>query len=95
MINKAEPPKSISVSEFKAHCTEELRSVEEKGTRLVITRHGKTIALVEPPRDEPLRPLGELMGSAEGLIAIRGDADLDESAWSDDDWTMHCEGEGS
>ncbi|HIG31722.1 MAG TPA: type II toxin-antitoxin system Phd/YefM family antitoxin [Verrucomicrobiales bacterium] len=93
MIAKFDEPRTISVTDFKAHCTEELRAVEEKGIRLVITRHGKTIAVVEPPTQYPLRTLGELMGSAASLIEISKGAGLDTQTWSNEDWVMHVDEE--
>ena len=64
--------KQISVSEFKAHCAEELRAVEIEDHALQITRHGKIIAVVENPRPvEPDLPkdwsdcLGKLSGTAQ------------------------------
>ena len=95
MIDQSDGPKTISVTEFKAHCTEELRAVEEKGTRLMITRHGKTIAVVEPPHDESGRTLGEMMGTACGMLTIQDDAGLEEPAWQDDAWEMHRDESGS
>jgi len=78
----------LSVSNFKAHCTEELRSVEEDGTKLAITRHGKVIAMVEPPKLSPIKTLGEMMGSAAHLVTIPESADLDEPAWEEEEWDM-------
>ena len=45
------PAKTLSITEFKAHCTEELRLVEESGERIAITRHGKTIAFASGPAE--------------------------------------------
>jgi prevent-host-death family protein len=38
--------RQISISEFKAHCTEEIREVEKGELVLELTRHGKTVAVV-------------------------------------------------
>lgn len=78
----------LSVSNFKAHCTEELRSVEEDGTKLAITRHGKVIAMVEPPKLSPLKTIGEMMGSAAHLVTIPEDTDLNEPSWDEEEWEM-------
>ena len=80
--------RTVSVSNFKAHCTEELRSVEEEGTQLAITRHGKVIAMVEPPKVSPLKTLGTMRGSAADLVTIPDAADLVKPAWADEDWDM-------
>ena len=78
----------LTVSNFKAHCTEELRSVEEEGTKLAITRHGKVIAMVEPPKLSPIKTLGEMMGRAAHLLTVHETKDLDEPAWEDEEWEM-------
>lgn len=46
MIAESEKPKTISISEFKAHCTEQLRAVEEQGITLVTS--DKLLLDVEP-----------------------------------------------
>ncbi len=38
--------KQISVSEFKAHCTQEIRAVENGEAILELTRHDKKVAVV-------------------------------------------------
>ena len=49
MIARDEKVRTISVTDFKAHCTEQLRTVEKDGVSLAVTRHGKVIALVRQP----------------------------------------------
>jgi prevent-host-death family protein len=41
--------KSISVTEFKAHCFELIDEVARMGESLVLTKRGKPIAIVGPP----------------------------------------------
>ena len=41
--------KTISVTEFKAHCLELLNEVARTGEPLTLTRHGKPTAMVVPP----------------------------------------------
>jgi len=59
--------KTISATEFKAHCLALLESVGPDG--LVITKHGRPVA--------KLLPIGadsaELIGCLQGKIRIRGD----------------------
>jgi len=38
--------KQVPVSEFKAHCSEKLRAIEEGAFTLEITRHGKVSRLL-------------------------------------------------
>ena len=82
MTKEAEPSRTILVSEFKAHSSEQLRAVEETGVRLNITRHGKTVAFVVPPEKKYPTP-GEWIGSGAGLLK-EGTADLfDAATWKE------------
>ena len=85
MIEQEEKPKTISVSEFKARCTEELRSVEEDGVTLAVTRHGKVIALVQKPA-APAPSLHEWSGSGEGLMSKEAVSSFDEPTWTPEEW---------
>jgi len=50
--------KTISITEFKAKCLSYIREVNEKGMHIIITKHGKTIAEVQPPaRKNEVNPL--------------------------------------
>jgi prevent-host-death family protein len=40
--------KTVSITEFKSKCLSYIRDVDEKGVHLVITKHGKSIAEVQP-----------------------------------------------
>lgn len=40
---------AISVTEFKAHCLDLIRQVEEGGGSLELTRQGRVVARVVPP----------------------------------------------
>ena len=86
--------KQISVSEFKAHCAEELRAVETEDCALQITRHGKIIAVVEKPRstesDLP-QDWSDYLGNLSGTARFAEDYEPTESAWSDDEWEMNQE----
>ena len=84
--------KQISVSEFKAHCAEELRAVETEDYALQITRHGKIIAVVEKPQlQEPELPKdwSDYLGNLSGTVQFTEDYASIESAWSDDEWEMN------
>ncbi|MEX2607807.1 MAG: type II toxin-antitoxin system Phd/YefM family antitoxin [Kiritimatiellia bacterium] len=77
----------IGISEFKAHCTEYLRKVELSGEPLRVTRHGKVVAVVNPPDDEP-PTLAEWMGSGAGLCKVGSGALFDEPTWQPGEWDM-------
>jgi antitoxin (DNA-binding transcriptional repressor) of toxin-antitoxin stability system len=83
------PAKTLSVTEFKAHCTEELRIVEETGSCIGITRHGKTIAYVEAAGEAKPKTVAHLIGSLEGSVSYVGDDDPDAPAIPHEDWAMH------
>jgi prevent-host-death family protein len=79
--------KQISVSEFKAHCTEEIRAVEKGDTILELTRHGKKVAVVKSldiPASTP--DLGCWIGSGKGTVAFGPDYDPNAPAWDSADW---------
>lgn len=40
--------KTVSITEFKSKCHSYVRDVDEKGVHLVITKHGKPIAEIQP-----------------------------------------------
>jgi antitoxin (DNA-binding transcriptional repressor) of toxin-antitoxin stability system len=67
--------RAISVATFKATCLEVLRGLES-GTyaRVIVTRRGKPIAELIPPRNETPRLWGALRGS----VDIAADVDLAE-----------------
>jgi len=45
----SEGPKEITASQFKAKCLRLLDEVAESGETLIVTKHGKAVARVEPP----------------------------------------------
>lgn len=70
------PSKKVTVSDFKAHCTEYLRELEKEDKVLEITRHGKVVALVKKPDEaEPEGPqtIADLMGSLRGTVIFADD----------------------
>lgn len=44
--------KTVSITEFKSKCLSYMRDVDKKGVHLVITKHGKSIAEVQPVLNE-------------------------------------------
>jgi prevent-host-death family protein len=43
---------TVSITEFKSKCLAYMRDVDEKGAHLIITKHGKSIAEVQPVAPE-------------------------------------------
>jgi len=89
MITGSETPRTISISEFKAHCTEQLRAVEEQGITLEITRHGKVIAIAKPPESGP-SPIS-LLGAGKGTAFLTDSYDPHEPAFAESDWEMNAD----
>jgi len=73
----------ISVTDFKAHCLDLIRQVEEGGRSITIRRRGRVVARLEPASGasgsgkpwEELRALGG-----------HSDAEANESVWTDEDF---------
>jgi prevent-host-death family protein len=79
--------KQISVSEFKAHCTEEIRAVEKGDTILELTRHGRKVAVVKSPEAaEATAGLGSWIGSGKGTVTFGPGYDPNAPAWNASDW---------
>jgi prevent-host-death family protein len=79
--------KQISVSEFKAHCTEEIREVEKGDTILELTRHGKKVAVVKSINNADAAPdLAGWIGSGKGTVTFGPNYSPDAPAWDSDDW---------
>lgn len=79
--------KKVSVSDFKAHCTEYLRAVESGETEFIITKHSKVIAItkaVPSPGDS-----SALLGAAKGTASLSKTYDPHASAFAEDDWDMN------
>jgi prevent-host-death family protein len=79
--------RQISISDFKAHCTEEIRQVEKGELVLELTRHGKTVALVQSPTAAPSAPtLEDWVGSGKGTVTFGPGYDPSAPAFEPDDW---------
>ena len=70
--------KSLGAAKFKEQCLALLDSLDAEG--LVITKHGKPVALVIPYE----RHSASLIGSLEGKIEILGDVYSTGSTWDAD-----------
>lgn len=79
--------RQISISEFKAHCTSELREVEKGELVLELTRHGKTVAVVQAPSESPSAPtLADWVGSGKGTVTFGPGYDPAAPAFEPDEW---------
>lgn len=79
--------RQISISEFKAHCTEEIREVEKGNLILELTRHGKAVAVVQPLALSAAAPtLESWLGSGKGTVTLGPGYDPAAPAWDAGDW---------
>lgn len=76
--------KQLSITEFKAHCTAEIRAVEQGRTVVELTRHGKTVALVTPP--PAAKSVAEWIGSGKGSVTYAPHYDPAAPAFAPEDW---------
>jgi len=77
--------KQVPVSEFKAHCSEELRAIEEGDLMVEITRHGKVIAVAHAPRPDPAP--NALLGAGKSTATLGPDYDPHAPAFAESDWS--------
>ncbi len=72
----------MSVTEFKAKCTQVLREVATHPYTVEVTKRGKTIAVVSAPPPEP--KVNPLWGSMKGTV-LHIDPNFDEPL-GDEEW---------
>lgn len=68
----------ISVTEFKAHCLDLIRQVENGGEPVIIKRRGKIVARLEPPKagEKELKPWEKLREMGGAFLAEPGESVL-------------------
>ena len=71
----------VSKSNFKAHALEIMRDVEESGSEVVITAHGKPALVVSKYSSKNVSPLEQLKGSVIEFISPTDPV-------AEDDWEM-------
>ncbi len=74
----------VSASTFKATCLEMMDDIAARGSKLIVTKHGRPVVKVGPIDDTPPSPIGFLRGA---FTADAGIVQPDFAAWemSDDD----------
>ena len=79
--------KQLSISEFKTHCTEEIRALEKGGIIIELTRHGKKVAVVQAASaaKSPL-DLASWIGSGKGSVSYGPNYAPGAPAWDPQDW---------
>lgn len=79
--------KQLSITDFKSHCTAEIRAVEQGGVIVELTRHGKPVALVTPPSATKSAPtLADWIGSGKGTVTFTPRYDPSAPGIAPDDW---------
>lgn len=79
--------KQLGISEFKTHCTEELRALEKGGLIIELTRHGKMVAVVQAATAAKSLPdLASWIGSGKGSVTYGPNYDPAAPAWDSNDW---------
>ena len=73
----------ISISDFKAKCTQVVREVGTKYQTVELTNRGKVVARLVPPEPEAQPDPQSFFGSLRGTVAYQPnwDASLDEGDW--------------
>jgi prevent-host-death family protein len=66
-----QPDNMITISKFKATCLAVLDKVKRTGEPMIVTRHGKPIALISPP--PPSSPKKKWLGTFRSRGKIVGD----------------------
>lgn len=70
--------RTVSVTEFKAHCLRLIEEVARTGQRIVLTKRGKKIAVLSPPEAEtPHYEPGKFRGTAEIVGDLIAPFDVD------------------
>jgi prevent-host-death family protein len=75
--------KQVAISEFKAKCLALLDEVQKTKQPILITRRGKPVAEVNPPKPTESR---DWIGSMKGMSKILGD--IISPASDPDDWEV-------
>jgi prevent-host-death family protein len=76
--------KTIVVSEFKAKCIALLREAQRTGEPILVTRHGRPLARIEPVAVESSE---RRLGVHRGRMTVKDGVDL-VHAGSEGDWEM-------
>lgn len=87
--NKANAPRTIKASEFKARCLQLMDEVAESGEEIIITKRGRPVSRLTPYREERGAPFGKY----KDMIQIHGDIgepiDVEWEAMSDPDRVLN------
>lgn len=77
--------KKVTISDFKAHCTEYIRKLENTDQIIEITRHGKIIAIATAPPPQETK----LLGAGKETATLTDSYDPHEPAFEIDEWEIN------
>ena len=77
--------KTMGISEFKARCIEELKTVQRTGEPILVTLRKQPIATITPYRETPPK---RVLGKLRGRMTIHGDIVHSDF---EDEWEMNEE----
>jgi prevent-host-death family protein len=81
--------RTIPAGEFKAKCLALMDEVRATGEPVVVTKRGKPVAWLTPPRDEPVQPItvDSIFNSLRGMATLVGGPDeWIGPIFPEDDW---------
>jgi prevent-host-death family protein len=66
--------RTIPAGEFKAKCLALMDEVQATGQPVIVTKRGKPVAWLTPPRDEPVQPVtaDSIFDSLRGMLSVPG-----------------------
>jgi prevent-host-death family protein len=69
--------RTIPAGEFKAKCLAIMDEVKATGQTVIVTKRGKPVAWLTPPREEPVQPttVDSIFNSLRGIATMVGDPD--------------------
>lgn len=70
------PSRTISATEFKAHCLTLMDEVQRSGEELIITKHGKPVARLAPVVARSASLVGWMRGTSEVVGDLIGPEDV-------------------
>jgi len=82
MSTLGQQARTVAAREFKTHCLQLIREVQETGQEIIITRHKKPVARLDPAQREFI----PLSGIDKGRLKIYGD--IVSSVWDDESFDM-------
>ncbi|MES2709811.1 MAG: hypothetical protein V4726_24650 [Verrucomicrobiota bacterium] len=86
--------RQISVSDFAAHCVEEINAIQNGATVLELLSGGRVVAVLSPSaHGEPVVPLSDWMGGGAGMMRYGPDYDPHAPAFEVEDWEAFREQE--